>query len=171
MQNVKMIFSILWNNSVFLKIAIKLVITWRLLTEDALYRLSCAVRDSVRVSVCAFAYLWRQVRQKHTWLQRDDIPVTQPNQATALQCVLKVSFLIGRNDIWPVAENAQSGRIVLPVANLLADSESKSPSSYSRLLATICLSRLVLEIFACDVHRWSDGPMNNADRYYSCPMF
>jgi len=45
--------------------------------------------------------------------------------------------------------NTQDGRTVLPIANLMADSESGSPVSYSRFLVTICLSGLVSEIFAC----------------------
>jgi len=39
---------------------------------------------------------------------------------------------------------------VLPIANLMANSESISPVSYSSFLVTICLSRLVSEIFAYD---------------------
>jgi len=46
--------------------------------------------------------------------------------------------------------NTQNGRTVLLIANLMADSESGSPNSYSSFLVTICLSRLVLEIFTCD---------------------
>jgi len=40
--------------------------------------------------------------------------------------------------------NTQNGRTVLPIANLMADSESGSPDSYSSFLVTICLSRLAL---------------------------
>jgi len=47
------------------------------------------------------------------------------------------------------SRNTQNGRIVLPIANLMADSESGIPDSYSSLLVTIRLSRLVSEIFAC----------------------
>jgi len=46
--------------------------------------------------------------------------------------------------------NIQNGRTVLQIANLMADSESGSPVSYSSFLVTICLSRLVSEIFVCD---------------------
>jgi len=46
--------------------------------------------------------------------------------------------------------NTQNGRTVLPIANLMADSELGSPVSCSSFLVTICLSRLVLEIFECD---------------------
>jgi len=46
--------------------------------------------------------------------------------------------------------NTQNGRTVLPIENLMADSESGSPVSYSSFLVTIGLSRLVLEIFECD---------------------
>jgi len=45
--------------------------------------------------------------------------------------------------------------------NLMADSESGSPSSYSSLIVTIGLSHLVAETFACD--RQTD----NTDHYYS----
>jgi len=51
--------------------------------------------------------------------------------------------------------NTQDGGTILPIAKLMADSESGSPDSYSSFLVTICLSRLVLEIFACD--RQTDG--------------
>jgi len=53
--------------------------------------------------------------------------------------------------------NTQNGRTVFPIANLMADSESGSPVSYSSFLVTICLSRLVSEIFACD--RLTDGQL------------
>jgi len=43
--------------------------------------------------------------------------------------------------------NTQSGGTVLPIANLMADSESGSPSSYSRFIVTI---GPVLKIFTCD---------------------
>jgi len=59
--------------------------------------------------------------------------------------------------------NTQNGGTALPIANLVADSESGSPSSYSRFIVTIGLPRLVSEIFACD--RQTD----NADHYYSWP--
>jgi len=45
--------------------------------------------------------------------------------------------------------NTQIDGAILPIANLMADAESGSPSSYSRFLA-IRLSRLVSEILACD---------------------
>jgi len=48
--------------------------------------------------------------------------------------------------------NTPNGGTVLPIANLTADSEYRSPASYSSFLVglTICLSRLVLDMFACD---------------------
>jgi len=49
------------------------------------------------------------------------------------------------------------------IANLMADCESGSPSSYSHFIVTIGLSRLVSEIFACD--RQTD----NSNHYYSWP--
>jgi len=52
---------------------------------------------------------------------------------------------------------------VLPIANLMADSESGNPSSYLRFIVTVGLSHLVSEIFVCD--RQTD----NADHYYSWP--
>jgi len=47
--------------------------------------------------------------------------------------------------------------------NLMADSESGSPSSYSHYTVTRGLPRLVLEIFVTDRHTY------NADHYYSWP--
>jgi len=41
--------------------------------------------------------------------------------------------------------NTHYGGTVLPIANMMADSESESPDSYSSFLVTIRLSRLVLE--------------------------
>jgi len=73
----------------------------------------------------------------------------------------KMSFSVGRNDNRPVARNTQNGGTVLPVANIMADSKPRSPISYSRLIVTIALSRLVSGIFACD--RRTD----NAYRYCS----
>jgi len=46
--------------------------------------------------------------------------------------------------------NTQDGGTGLPIANLMADSESGSPDSYSSFLVTIRPSRLVSEIFGCD---------------------
>jgi len=46
--------------------------------------------------------------------------------------------------------NTQNGGTILPITNLTVDSESGSPSSYSHYIVTTGLSRLVLEIFACD---------------------
>jgi len=67
--------------------------------------------------------------------------------------------------------NTQNGRTVglLPIANLMADSELGSRDSYSSFLVTIGLrlSRLVSEIFACD--RQTDGQTDNADHNYSWP--
>jgi len=61
----------------------------------------------------------------------------------------------------------RNGGTVLPIANLMADSESGSPDSYLSFLVTIHLSRLVSEIFACD--RQTGGQTDNADHCYSCP--
>jgi len=52
----------------------------------------------------------------------------------------------------------QNGETVLLIANLMADSESGSPDSYSSFPVTIRLCRLVSEIFACD--RQIEGPMD-----------
>jgi len=57
--------------------------------------------------------------------------------------------------------NTQNGRSALPIANLVADSESGSPNSYSSFLVTICLSRFVSETFE---DRWTD---RQTDHYYS----
>jgi len=48
--------------------------------------------------------------------------------------------------------NTHNGGTVLQIANLMADSESRSPEFYSNFLVTMHLSRLVSEIglFACD---------------------
>jgi len=64
--------------------------------------------------------------------------------------------------------NTQNGGTILPIANLITDSESGSPDSYSSFLVTIRLSRLVSEIFTCD-GRMDVGRMDNADSYYSWP--
>jgi len=55
--------------------------------------------------------------------------------------------------------NTQNGRTILPIVNLMADSESRSPVSYSSFLVTICLSCLVSEIFT------SDRRMDNVNHY------
>jgi len=47
--------------------------------------------------------------------------------------------------------NTKNVETVLPIANLRADSESRSADCYSSFLVTIGLSRLVSEIFACDM--------------------
>jgi len=52
------------------------------------------------------------------------------------------------------AGNTQNGGIVLPIVNLIADSESERPVSYLSFLVTICLSCLVSEL-SCD--RETDG--------------
>jgi len=57
--------------------------------------------------------------------------------------------------------NTQNGGTILPIVNLMEDSESESPVSYLSLLVTICLSGLVSVIFACD--RQTD----NTDHCYS----
>jgi len=46
--------------------------------------------------------------------------------------------------------NTKNGRTVFLITNLMADSELGSSVPYSSFLVTICLSCLVLEIFACD---------------------
>jgi len=46
--------------------------------------------------------------------------------------------------------NTKNGGTVLPIANLMADSESASPDSYSSFLVAIRLSRQVSEIFISD---------------------
>jgi len=66
--------------------------------------------------------------------------------------------LIGEGEL-----KTPNGGTVLPIANLMADSESGSPSSYSSFLVTTSLSRLVLEMFAC--YRQTD----NENHYYSWP--
>jgi len=60
--------------------------------------------------------------------------------------------------------NTQNGGTILPIANLMADSESGSPVSYSSFIITICLSRLVPEIFTCDRQT-----TDNAHHCYSWP--
>jgi len=79
----------------------------------------------------------------------------------------EVSSAMEHNNSWPNAEDLQNGGTVLPVANLMADSESWILISYSRLIVIIALPRLISEIFACDAQ--TDGQTDNADRYYSCP--
>jgi len=67
-------------------------------------------------------------------------------------------------------ENTQNGGTVLLIGNLRADSESGSPDYYSSFfLVTICLSRLVSEIFVCNrqTDKWTDRRTDNADHYYS----
>jgi len=74
---------------------------------------------------------------------------------------------MGRDDSWPATvpsvvpcygtvcrrkrpQNTQNGGTVLPTANLMADSESRSPVFYSSFLVTIRLSHQVSEIFVRD---------------------
>jgi len=52
---------------------------------------------------------------------------------------------------------AQNGGTILPIANLMADSASGSPSSYSHFIVTTDLPHLVSEIFACDRDRQTGG--------------
>jgi len=52
------------------------------------------------------------------------------------------------------------------IANLMADSESGSPVSYSSFVVTIAFSRLVSEISSV-THRRTDRHTDNADHYYS----
>jgi len=60
--------------------------------------------------------------------------------------------------------NTQNGETILPIVNLMADSESGSPDSYSSFLVTICPSHVVSQIFTCD--RQTDGGMDNADLFF-----
>jgi len=79
-------------------------------------------------------------------------------------------FLCGRGLVQRASEtpvNAQNGGTFLAIVNLMADSESGSPDSYSSLLVTICLSHLVSEVFTCDGQ--TDRQTDNADHYYSWP--
>jgi len=46
--------------------------------------------------------------------------------------------------------NNQNDGTILPIANLMTDSKSGSPVSYSSFLVTIGLSLSVSEIFTCD---------------------
>jgi len=62
---------------------------------------------------------------------------------------------MGRNDNRSAAENAQNGETALPVANLMADSESGTPISYSRLIVATALTHLVSEVFTYDTQ--TDG--------------
>jgi len=57
--------------------------------------------------------------------------------------------------------NTQNGGTVLPIANLITDSEPGSLDSYSSFLVTTRLSRLVSEIFACD--RQTDRRMDKRE--------
>jgi len=49
----------------------------------------------------------------------------------------------GPRDTRHLGLDGQTVRILLPVANLTADSDAETPTSYSRFLATIDLCRLV----------------------------
>jgi len=64
--------------------------------------------------------------------------------------------------------NTKNGGTVLPIANLMADPELGSPSSYLPFILTIGLSRLISEIFTCD--RETDI-VCNADHYNSWPPY
>jgi len=64
-------------------------------------------------------------------------------------------------------DDDEDGLTVLPIANLMADSELGSPVFYSSFLVTMCLSRLILEIFACDGQ--TGRQTDNVDHYYSWP--
>jgi len=80
-----------------------------------------------------------------------------------------MSSLVGRNDSWFTAGTAQNVGTVLPVANLMVDSESRTLIFYSSLIVTIGLSRLVSEIFTCNTQ--TDKRRDNAYCYYSCSPF
>jgi len=69
--------------------------------------------------------------------------------------------------------DTRSSGTVLQIANLMADSESGSPDSYSSILITIHLSRLDSEIFVCgrQTNRRTDRRTDNADDYYSWPPY
>jgi len=69
----------------------------------------------------------------------------------------QVSSVVGRDDSWPatVPSVVPSLWYSTSIANLMADSELGSPDSYSSILITIRLSRLVSVISACD--RQTDG--------------
>jgi len=124
---------------------------------------------------------------------RCDLPSFNVATTASVTTNNKVSSVVGRDDSWPATVpsvvptgdcshtftsptgqflselaqcqlgNTQNGGTVLPIANLMADSESGSPSSYSRFIVTISLSRLVSEIFT------RDRQTDNADHYYSWP--
>jgi len=87
----------------------------------------------------------------------------------------KVSSVMGRDDSWAaiftvqfIIESDSDGRTVLPIANLVSDSASGSPDSYSNFLVTIRLSRLVSEM--CVTDRRTDGQRGPLlDHYYSWP--
>jgi len=58
--------------------------------------------------------------------------------------------------------NIQYGGIVLPMANLIADSDSGNPDYYWTFLVTIRLSRLVWEIFAWQTDGQTTRPITTA---------
>jgi len=63
--------------------------------------------------------------------------------------------------------NMRNGGTVLPITNLMADSESGSPDSYVSFVVTIHPPCVVSEIF--DYSRVTDGRADNTDHYYSWP--
>jgi len=100
------------------------------------------------IFVCAIIQIFQHTARK---------PITGPDAALTRPSFSK-SVSVGE----VLTGNAQNGGTVLPIANLMADSESGSPVSYSSFPVTIRLSRLVSEIFGR-----TDGWTDNADHYYS----
>jgi len=79
-----------------------------------------------------------------TYLPTGTLYVSQTSDRTPAVCYLlnpTGSFLSEWAKCRP--GNTQNGRTVLPIANLMADSESESPDSYSTFLVAIRLPRLV----------------------------
>jgi len=72
-------------------------------------------------------------------------PVTVPNHTLTMPSSICLSE-------WAKCQpwNTQNRGTVLPIVNLMADSELRRPDYCSSYLVTICLSRLVSEIFVCD---------------------
>jgi len=65
--------------------------------------------------------------------------------------------------------NTQNGLTVLPIANLMAESESGSPVSYSSFLVNMFMSLSFADICVWQTDRRTDGRMDNVDHYYSWP--
>jgi len=71
----------------------------------------------------------------------------------------KMLYQMGQNNSWPVSPKLSVGT-VLPVINLMTDSELGSSVSYLSLIVTIALPRFVSEIFA------QMDRMDDTDCYY-----